>query len=528
MKRTEYIPIITNMSIEPFLSRELSALSGETGILLKAVPIPYMEYRGHGDIFGKAGMVFAWLDLEGMLPGYDDMGGALPEGCVSDMERSYQELCRYISEVSQADLVIALFEDYSSHLPIVAGHDNNIAVDELNWRIQEGLSGQAAFLDMRHLIASVGIGNAYSPKDRYRWGYPYSWALTRAVAAELYKQHSIRTGRTKKCVVVDCDNVLWGGILSEDGMEGLRLGGSGLGKEYQDFQRFLLSLHHRGVILAVCSKNDLPDVLAVFRGHGEMILREEHIACFQVGWGNKPDSIARIADTLGISLDSIVFVDDSPVEVEAVRALLPEVTAILYHRETVYGQFRCFNLRRSYAEGEQEKRNETYRTDRDRQLLREGSRSYSDYIASLGMQMDIHEAMPLESARIAELTQRTNRCTNGKRYSVADIRQSIERPDVHLYSVHLKDRFSDLGLIGAMEVVKGRLSLFSLSCRALGREVENRMIDFVRQRHKITGIDFAPTGKNGCLKELFGREFPQVLSEPGANEANGEGDAHET
>lgn len=83
--------------------------------------------------------------------------------------------------------------------------------------------------------------------------------------------------------------------------------------------------------------------------------------------------------------------------------------------------------------------------------------------------MDIHEAMPLESARIAELTQRTNRCTNGKRYSVADIRQSIERPDVHLYSVHLKDRFSNLGLIGAMEVVKGRLSLFSLSCRALGR-----------------------------------------------------------
>ena len=528
MKKTGDIAVITNVSVEPFRSRELSALSDVIDIPVEAVSVPFMEYREHDDIYSKTGMVFVWLNLESMVPDWEDRDAALLEECASDIERSYQELCRYLSGFSQLKVVIALFEDYFSRLPIVVGYDNEIAVDELNRRIQKGISGQAVFLDMMHMIASVGIGNAYSVKNRYRWGYPYSQALTRTVAAEIYKQYSIHTGNTKKCVVVDCDNVLWGGILSEAGMEGLRLGGSGLGKEYQDFQRFLLALYHRGVLLAVCSKNDLSDVLAVFRGHGEMVLREEHIVCFQVNWDNKPDNIARIAGTLGIGLDSIVFVDDSPVEIEAVRALLPEVTAILYHRETVYGQFQCFNLRRSYKEGEYELRNETYRTDRDRQLLREGSRSYGDYIASLEMQMDIHEAMPLESARIAELTQRTNRCTNGKRYSVADIRQSIERPDVHLYSVHLKDRFSNLGLIGAMEVVKGRLSLFSLSCRALGREVESRMIDFVGQRHKITGIDFAPTGKNGCLKELFGREFPQVLSEPGANEANGEGDAHET
>ena len=273
MKKTEHIPIITNLSIEPFLSRELSALSDGAGVLLEPVPIPYMEYREHGGIYGKAGMVFIWLDLEGMLPGWDNGGGGLLEGCASLVERTYQELCGYLSSVSQAELLIALFENYSSPLAIVAGHESDMAVDGLNRRIQEGLSRQAVFLDMRHLIASVGTGSAYSPKDRYRWGYPYSQALTRAVAAELYKQHAILTGRTKKCVAVDCDNVLWGGILSEDGMEGLRLGGSGLGKEHQDFQRFLLALHHRGAILAVCSRNDLSDVLAVFRGHGEMVLR---------------------------------------------------------------------------------------------------------------------------------------------------------------------------------------------------------------------------------------------------------------
>lgn len=511
MKKTENIPIITNISIEPFLSRELSLLSDATEVLLKTIPVPYMEYREYGDAYSRAGMVFIWLNPEGILPGWNDDDTECLEKCGSDVEELYQELVDYISKFSRAKVIIVLLEDYSSYLPIVSGYDNDIMVDELNRRIQKGLSGQAVFLDMMHMLATVGIGNAYSVKNRYRWGYPYSQALTRTIAAEIYKQYFIHTSHTKKCVVVDCDNVLWGGILLEVGMENLRLGRSGLGKEYRDFQRFLLALYHRGVLLAVCSKNELSDVLAVFRGHEEMLLREEHIVCFQVNWDNKPDNIARIAETLGIGLDSIVFVDDSLLEIEAVRTLLPEVSAIPYHRETMYAQFRCFNLRRGYTKGEFEPRNETYRTNRDRQLLWEGSRSYSDYIASLKMKIEIHVAEPMEAIRIAELTQRTNRCTNGKRYLVSDIRQSIERSDRYLYSVHLKDRYSDLGLIGAMEVVEGRLSLFSLSCRALGREVENYMIEFVRQRHEIRGIDFLSTDKNRYLRELFSKEFPQII-----------------
>ena len=211
-----------------------------------------------------------------------------------------------------------------------------------------------------------------------------------------------------------------------------------------------------------------------------MVLREEHIVCFQVNWGNKLDNIGKIAETLGIGLESIVFVDDSPLEIQAVRAILPEVAAIPYHRERMYGQFRCFNLRRGYERGELGQRNETYRTNRHRQQLREESGSYSGYLASLGMEIGIHEAVPLEHARIAELSQRTNRCTNGKRYSVTDIGLNMERSGTKIYSVYLKDRYSDLGLIGAMEMTGDRLTLFSVSCRALGREVERHMIgDFL-------------------------------------------------
>nr|WP_300833717.1 hypothetical protein [uncultured Acetatifactor sp.] len=221
-------------------------------------------------------------------------------------------------------------------------------------------------------------------------------------------------------------------------------------------------------------------MLMVFREHSGMVLREEHIVCFQVNWGNKPDNIGKIAETLGIGLESIVFVDDSPLEIQAVRAILPEVAAIPYHRERMYGQFRCFNLRRGYERGELGQRNETYRTNRHRQQLREESGSYSGYLASLGMEIGIHEAVPLEHARIAELSQRTNRCTNGKRYSVTDIGLNMERSGTKIYSVYLKDRYSDLGLIGAMEMTGDRLTLFSVSCRALGREIERHMIgDFL-------------------------------------------------
>ena len=240
--KVQNIPVITNISIEPFLSQELSLLFQELDSPVEVTPVPYMEYRSYGDAYGRADMVFIWLNLEAMVPDLDNGDTEFWKGCISDIKRLYQEISRYLSEISQANIIIALFEHYSSYLPIVTGHNGDAAINGLNRSLMESLSGQAAFLDLMHIIASVGISNAYSAKNRYRWNYPYSQTLTKAVAAELYKRHLIDTGNTKKCVVVDCDNVLWGGILSEDGMDNLKLGSSGLGREHQDFQRFLLSL----------------------------------------------------------------------------------------------------------------------------------------------------------------------------------------------------------------------------------------------------------------------------------------------
>ena len=291
-------------------------------------------------------LVVVWLSIEALLPGqFYSLAEQDADGIIALCKKLHANL----TSVSHVKILWLLFEDYGIPLSVAVGHVCHDFADKLNLKLRDALGDQALFIDLKHFIAEVGILNAYDAKSKYRWNAPYSKTLVEAAVKEIHKQYLIEKGDTKKCLVLDCDNVLWGGILSEDGMENLKLGGSGLGHVYQDFQRFVLSLYHHGVILAVCSKNDLSDILTMFRKHSEMILREEHIACFEANWEDKPGNIKKIAEKLNISLDSMVFADDSPIEIEAVRAMLPEVTPILFKRNMDYEQFSCFNLKRDVS-----------------------------------------------------------------------------------------------------------------------------------------------------------------------------------
>lgn len=126
------------------------------------------------------------------------------------------------------------------------------------------------------------------------------------------------------------------------------------------------------------------------------------------------------------------------------------------------------------------------------------------------MKVDIHEAMPIEYSRISELTQRTNKCTNGKRYTVTEIKERVAYNGVKLYSVSVSDRFSDLGLVGAIEIERDAITLFSLSCRALGREIERKMLDYIKERHQINSIEYHFTSKNEAIKTFVAESFPNA------------------
>lgn len=511
MERLQHIVVLSNISAELFFGSALQENFLKQGSEGRVTFIPYQEY-GKADcqeVVQHATAIVVWLNLEILLP--EIHNGVLDGMWKEQKAEEIQILCRVLAEhialCSNAKIFWLLFEDYFLHLPVAIGHRGNLFVEKINGRLREDLSEDITVIDLKYLIAELGIDISFSAKNKFRWNFPYSKSLARMVADEIQKQYFIENGISKKCLVLDCDNVLWGGILSEDGMENIRLGSSGLGLEYQEFQRFVLSLYYRGVLLAISSKNDLADVLQVFCQHSGMILKEEHIVCFQVNWENKPDNIRKIAEKLNIGMESIVFVDDSSLEIEAVKTILPEVTAIRYDRERMYREFSCFHLKENPNYQEVIKRNNTYRTESYRQEIKQKCDSYREYLSALEVKVDIHDTQPTEYGRIAELTQRTNKCTNGVRCTVTDIREWVASTEMHMYTVTFADKFSDMGIVGAFGIWDNKLILFNLSCRVLGLEIEDKILNYIQERYQVAEYEFRDTGKNECLKRLLEDSF---------------------
>lgn len=516
MKKTEeigrqssvcHVSIVSNISFSPYFVPFLKLRFAESDISADVQIIRYESYSDEVERIKNRDLVAVLLNFECQYPNWynDILSGKitleqLRDHAVGECRNSY----RRIREMASCPILWFGYENEDFKRGSVCGtvSDGANIIDMINAGICAFLDESDSHIDTKHLIAVVGISNAYDTKGKYRWNAPYSQQMTQTLADEIYKQYLIQKGISKKCLVLDCDNVLWGGILSEDGIGQIQLGSEGLGRPYQDFQRFLLSLYYHGVILAICSKNDREDVLRVFREHSGMILKEEHIACFRMNWDNKPDNIRKIADTLNIGLDSMVFVDDSLFEVEAVRALLPEVLAIQYDRDGIYDELSCFNLKDRIDPEQVAKRNQTYQTNARRAELHSEHSDFDSYLQALEVKVDIHEAQPDELGRIAELTQRTNQCTNGMRYTVAELSARLEQPSYRLYSVYVSDKFSDLGLVGAIGIDRVTLDLFSLSCRALGRNVEEKMLKVVSTEGAVD-YKFRTTGKNDAIKYLL-------------------------
>ena len=248
--------------------------------------------------------------------------------------------------ITSAQMIWFGFEDYYNHVFIEIGNvlEEENMIDHLNHKMKSLLGQEVAVIDLKRLIASVGINSAYDLLGKYRWEAPYSRSLLMLAAKEIIKQYLVFHGETKKCIVLDCDNVLWKGTISEDGIYNIKIGGTE-GKFYKEFQKYMKSLYKLGVILVICSKNDLSDVLDVFENNSEMILKKEDIAVFEVNWEPKTEGIKRIAEKLNIGLEHMVFIDDSVFEIEAVKKVLPEVDTIYLERIIYMNSWQCFICR---------------------------------------------------------------------------------------------------------------------------------------------------------------------------------------
>ncbi|PWL98724.1 MAG: hypothetical protein DBY04_03495 [Clostridiales bacterium] len=508
------ILLISNICFEPHFRSYIKYCFSNHSCDVKINTVSFEDISTDVTKFKTADIIVVCLNYETL---YNDLSNDLFVGKISkttiecDCVQKSSELYSYIKSHSYARIIWFGFEDYylfqNNNYGMLLAFDG--LIDRINLTISD-LIQEDTFIDLKRLIATVGIKNAYDIKGKYRWNVPYSKELIHFMVDEIQKQDLIYNGNTRKCLVLDCDNVLWGGILSEDQISGIKIGASGLGRPFQDFQKYLLELYYHGVILAVCSKNDEADVMCVFKEHTGMVLREENIVCFKCNWENKSDNIIDISKTLNIGLDSIVFVDDSIFEIESVKSILPEVRSILYQRDTIYNELSCFNLRRNLDLKTVQERTSTYKSNILRTKLQNSTISYEEYIESLEMFLDIHKVKECELARISELTQRTNKCTNGTRYTVDQLKNKASLENYELFAVCLSDRFSNLGVVGTIGLESAHVDLFSLSCRALGRGIEEKMLQWILERG-IDKIKFIETSKNTSLLSIINQKDLRLL-----------------
>lgn len=325
-------------------------------------------------------------------------------------------------------------------------------------------------------------------------------------------------GRSFKCLVLDLDNTLWGGVIGDDGLAGIEIGqGSAVGEAHLAFQRYAWRLAQRGVILAVCSKNDEANALEAFDRHPEMLLRREHIACFLANWNDKASNLRQIAKQLNIGVDSLVFVDDNPFERNLIRQELPEVAVPeLPDDPALYAA--CIAAA-GYFEGlsitaEDEERTKLYRANIEREQLRESVTDMASYLASLRMELRYGHFGEVDLPRIVQLINKTNQFNlTTQRYAAPEVQAMMNDRAVLPLQFRLLDRFGDNGIIG---LVVGKLNdeldldldTWLMSCRVLGRQVEAAMLNVVVNRARQLGAvaligTYRPTAKNAMVKDHY-------------------------
>ena len=337
----------------------------------------------------------------------------------------------------------------------------------------------------------------------------YSHSLAALLLAQL--------GAGRKCLVLDLDNTLWGGVIGDDGLGGIRLGqGEPESEAFVAFQSYVKSLADRGIMLAVCSKNDEKIAREVFEKHPEMVLRLEDISCFVANWDDKPANLARIAERLNIGLNSLVFFDDNPAERSIVRRLQPEVAVPEVPDDPAY-RIRALDQHRYFEalaiSREDLKRKDFYRANSERQALESSAESLDDFLKSLEMRARIDPVGALNVERTVQLINRSNQFNlTTKRYTNADVLEFAADPNWITRTVSLKDRFGDNGLISVLfarvDADALVIDTWLMSCRVLKRGVEAMLLNYVfaaankRGLSRIVG-NYIPTAKNALVREHY-------------------------
>lgn len=386
--------------------------------------------------------------------------------------------------------------DFNSHILKLAINNKNIKIIDFSDFVSE--YPQTDFIDWKYYFTSQLAFSAKLSKDFKTW-------------FDLQK-NKIALKR-KKCIVLDLDNTLWGGVLGEDGIEGIKIGGDYPGKAFLYFQKALIELSKSGVILTVCSKNNVNDVLECWNKNPFNLINKEYISAYRINWNNKADNIRELASELNIGLDSFVFIDDNPTERELVKQTLPDVVVpefpeqpyglVSFIEELTDKYFSVYSLT-------EEDRNKTseYKANVERKNTEKSFTDIDSFIKSLDIKLSIQKGNEMNLSRIAQMTQKTNQFNlTTRRYTENDIKKLVSE-NAKIWCLTVRDKFGDSGITGAIIVKNDIIDELLLSCRILGKKIEFTFVSIIlawlkKEGMKTLRAEYIPTLKNSQAKEFY-------------------------
>lgn len=473
------VPAIVGSALRHGLLVEV--VEGGYGSAVQEAVDPSSEVR-------SAGLDMALVASDARLLGLDQAAGSA-EAASAKVEAAFQRI-RLIADSLRPSVASAiLVQTVAPALePLFGSFDRAepsspfAMVSALNRRIAEwAAQGAVILVDIARLAATVGIEHWDDPRHWHASKLSFTPAAIPVYADVVSRTIAAVRGKARKCLVLDLDNTLWGGVIGDDGLAGIKLGqGSASGEAFLAVQRMALELRARGIVLAVCSKNEDDAARLPFREHPDMLLQEEHIAVFQANWTDKATNLRVIAETLNIGIDALVFLDDNPAERMQVRQALPMVAVPELPDDPAYyprmlaaaGYFEAVTF-----SAEDRQRAEYYQANAQRAAALSATGDLGDYLASLDMVCTIGPVDDLSRARVAQLINKSNQFNlTTRRYSESEVAAVEADPARHAVQIRLVDRFGDNGIICVIiankAVGRWEIDTWLMSCRVLGRRVE--------------------------------------------------------
>ena len=430
-----------------------------------------------------------------------------------------QALTALVSSISTIPVFVSTIDFRENRIRSLSERSIKYELENDWYQYVQGLveSKNSVYLfDLADTIAEVGRKQFYSNKMWYMSSMPYSRDGLNAVSNEIDRVLGAAFTTRKKIMALDLDNTLWGGVIGEDGVDGIELSDHKEGQRYYDFQRQLLEMKNRGIVLGIVSKNNEEDAEAAIRNHPAMLLRDDEFVSRKINWENKALNLKAMEGELNLTEGGFIFVDDNPVERETVKGECPDMlvpdfpedtTELLSFAEDIWFDY-CRPLR---VLGEDLKKTQMYQNEAKRKLEMESSLNLDDYIAKLEMVADIHRMRDTELERVVQLINKTNQFNvTTKRYTQAEVEEIAADPNNAIYVVYSSDKYGDSGLISVIILIGSevdvRIDTFLMSCRVMGRKLEDVILNELAAKYQRKMIgEFIPTAKNAPVRELFDR-----------------------